>query len=1410
MAGGYFVEPAPDEVTRWLFPESNGITLRSIRNVPCLVLLGDMGMGKSTTVKEEYAALLRDLDSRQHKVVIKDLKRRTEEQIYRQVFGDPAVEGWRRGEHQLTLFLDSLDECWRRIDEMESILVGELERCIQSTNAPLFLRATCRSAEWRAHVGEAFARLFREREHENGPVQAYTLAPLSEKNVRQAAESQGRDGNDLVSRIAERQVQVLASHPITFGMLFRIYVEGGCFPNSRVDLYDRGCTELCGDLHSVFGSSVQKDTSREQRFAIARRFAAISVLTNRYLINGNPESLLGRPDVLEASELFGHFDEAIGGQRVGVNRETSVETLQAALFSEVVDGAQNWRHQSYAEFLAAKYLATSKLSLEQLSSLLTDTTNNARRLVPQLEETACWLVEMRPELFAALAPWNADVFIRCDPKQFDDPKRELLVDGYLGLIRNHEAPEIDWQLKHQLGRLQHKTLERQLARIIVNRTENALVRESAVDIAAYCRCNGVAQELIEIFSDETDVFRVRQRAAFALEQMKNEEIRLLVKKCVVVKDLDDEMDELKGFYFKVLWPSCLSTTEMLPLLTQPKRQNYTGSYKLFLAEAAKKMPDSDLPLVLDWMMDKEVSFDRLGSFGQFPSEIAARAVQRLDEPRIRRAVIAILRDPEGSVRHFLDPYRGTLGPTPQVREVFWDAVISEGLEPRPLITFGYIQQAGFLSADDMPFFVEKYRGAEAKHRMFWEQLIFSVFDPKHLASLEHVSSLANCHSHVAETLAAFTSCPLVPDEINWQKKGFQRQKTDAAEAARASKRPSIIEKIEEGLDRFDQGDALAFCWVLELLDTDPERPEQFGSLNARLSTGKVWPLLSPELKARVLASGRKFLTNHSCPELDAWDGEKNYRMFLAVDPVTLLLFDESRSALSDLTGEQMSPWIPALFAYHDRHNGSHDEGHDFLFGLAFRLAREEFLASLSRFLDLHVDHDSKRRLIWWLSSAWHAELNAIFRQVVRDRALKATTAMDILHLLCTQDQAGSIEMLREIWDKRRRKNSCSILVPVAGVVLLRGFPEMWGSRILDSFKENPPLCRRIAWLLLHGIGQSSDWISRIPAQLNAELWDWLDGEFPGDPYLHEGDGAITAAHEMADFNRAVFQGLIQRTSREACEALKWLMRRRPQAFWLGDVLARMKKAARGAVWNRPSSAGLMKTFSDSERRLIRTAGDLQSLLMESLARLQKSLRGSPPSMELWNEVAKGRKKRKKIIDPKDEMNLSNRIKFHFESDLDRFGIVAGREVQIRPRLGKDAAQLVDVLVHAAPVGDDGNPGKAVSVVVEVKCSWNPGVLDDMEKQLRARYLATEQFDFGIYLVGHFTCQAWNRVKDTRKKSGVSGRPLGSIKNSLLRQARKLSSTEKRIEAFLLDARIAQLGIAANKRVKRPRKKKARE
>src|SRR5256885_650007 len=104
MDDGYFAEPATTDVLRLFESKSNGVPLLKLRDIRCLVLLGDVGMGKTRTAAAEAAELRGALAGHNHAVVLRNLHRVHHSKIAGQVLGDPAVAGWIRGEHALTLF----------------------------------------------------------------------------------------------------------------------------------------------------------------------------------------------------------------------------------------------------------------------------------------------------------------------------------------------------------------------------------------------------------------------------------------------------------------------------------------------------------------------------------------------------------------------------------------------------------------------------------------------------------------------------------------------------------------------------------------------------------------------------------------------------------------------------------------------------------------------------------------------------------------------------------------------------------------------------------------------------------------------------------------------------------------------------------------------------------------------------------------------------------------------------------------------------------------------------------------------------------------------------------------------------------------------------------------------------------
>jgi hypothetical protein len=144
------------------------------------------------------------------------------------------------------------------------------------------------------------------------------------------------------------------------------------------------------------------------------------------------------------------------------------------------------------------------------------------------------------------------------------------------------------------------------------------------------------------------------------------------------------------------------------------------------------------------------------------------------------------------------------------------------------------------------------------------------------------------------------------------------------------------------------------------------------------------------------------------------------------------------------------------------------------------------------------------------------------------------------------------------------------------------------------------------------------------------------------------------------------------------------------------------------------------------------------IVIESLRRFERRLQGETPmSFILWDKQPGGGYR------PKEEERISDALKTHLEEDLRGKGIIANREVMIRSGTGAQRGERTDVHIDAVTNGSQGGVYDRLTVIVEVKGSWNREVREAMRSQLRDRYLRDNACRHGLYVVGWFLCDQWD-------------------------------------------------------------------
>jgi len=305
----------------------------------------------------------------------------------------------------------------------------------------------------------------------------------------------------------------------------------------------------------------------------------------------------------------------------------------------------------------------------------------------------------------------------------------------------------------------------------------------------------------------------------------------------------------------------------------------------------------------------------------------------------------------------------------------------------------------------------------------------------------------------------------------------------------------------------------------------------------------------------------------------------------------------------------------------------------------------------------------------------------------------------------------------------------------------------YGSKTLGRETD----CRDLDRQLIESVA-GSVYIRRtsIAERLNegqlADLFVWVAQEYPHntDPH-HEGVFSMGPDDHARTFRDAILNHLKQRGTEQSIAALEKIIHELPQLEWLKWILVEARETNRCRSWVPVQPSEVIKIAHDNDARFVQSGEQLLRVVLESLKRLQEKLHGeTAAAVDLWNEVQPG------IYRPKDENHLSNYVKRHLEDDLTTRGIIANREVQIRQGEGSFKGQHTDIHVDAVTRNPIGEVYDTITVIVETKGCWNPGLDDAMEIQLKERYLKNNRCRFGLYLVGWFNCPQWD-VSDLRQQ-----------------------------------------------------------
>ncbi|MBE9069963.1 hypothetical protein IQ260_25305, partial [Leptolyngbya cf. ectocarpi LEGE 11479] len=617
---GYLIDPT-SEWGKYTNPEL--VELKKLADIPCLVLLGEPGIGKSHEIKklEHYTYSLADDDGDILPLPLRSCINLRQDLLQNNQFID-----WQKGKHDLYVFLDSLDEGLAESTILAKQLVDILgTRTYCKELKRLHIRLACRDAVFPKVLEEGLKELYGEG------YAVYQLAHLRRIDIERAANDEGIESQKFISEVEHKSLTPFAIKPITLRFLFKEYKENEQFSENQTltDLYLEGCRALCDeDPNHPRQPGVNKNLELDERLIVAADIATTTIFCNRDAV------WVGR-----YGEHSSNKDIDCRELTLGEVREKAIrEVLETGVFSRYSFHRIGWAHRTYAEFLAAWYLTKNELNLSQLEGLIF----NENRVIPQLAEIAKWLANMRSDFLEKVIKTDANILIKSDLSNIDQNTKSKILDSFLELHNAGKSPyRENGEFIHQNNfdhykQLNYPGLPEQLNSYISDSSKNIQSRYVAIDIAEECNLVTIASDLAKIALDVNQPHRVRERAArFVVNTDNNSAHEQLID--LVTREQDDPEDDLKGHGLKATYPQYLKTEEVLAHLIPPKASYLGVYYQDFLAhDFIERLPVEDLALTLRWFAKQEGIHDyNYHPFTNLISKLIFKAWEHLTDSDIR-------------------------------------------------------------------------------------------------------------------------------------------------------------------------------------------------------------------------------------------------------------------------------------------------------------------------------------------------------------------------------------------------------------------------------------------------------------------------------------------------------------------------------------------------------------------------------------------------------------------------------------------------------------------------------------------------------------------------------------------------------------------------------------------------------
>jgi len=1387
--GGFLFDPESEYAK---YVALDVVPFEGISHLPCLALLGEPGIGKSTVMEDLRDAIQQVVQASGDRLLYVNLNEYGEEsRLIQDVFDSAAFQEWLTGTRYLHLYLDSLDECRIRIPQVAAIILNRLKQAKDHLGR-LRLRIACRTADWPVTLEETLPILWGK-----DGFGAFELAPLRRKDVQAAAEAEAVDVDQFFAELHRTETVPLAIKPITLRFLLSVFKGQEHFPTTRQELYEIGCTKLCEEanptrqdlrLHGGMGQ-----LSPEQRMAVASRIAAVSLFCRRpTIVTGDLPAQVSPEEAPIASLTGGH--EPVGGGRFGVPEGAVREVLGTGLFSSRGPARMGFAHQTYAEFLAGRYLAEHGVSLDKVIGILRHPDDPDGHIVPQLYETAAWIAGMNRDVLRAIAPVDPQVLLRGDAGTVTDADRHLIVDTLLLALEERRATDRDWDLHRHYFKLKHPGLAEQLRAWIADKTKYFVARHVTIDIAKACECQELQSLFADIALDQTEVPRLRTNAAYAVGKIGDANTRRRLLPLTLGQGGDDPRDELKGCALRALWPGLISAEDLFQYLTLPKQENFHGAYLGFLSsDLLEHLGAADLQHALSWLK----ALANQQQLDYFPhrvaDEIMVRAWTVMNNPPVLDALTGVCVE-------FFKHYHGLVHDNDTLKEHpdLFDDPKNRRMLAGKIVELSQDRTTRFeltgcsprlIRPEDFEWCVEELRrSVGSQTEPVWAELMWSLFcwgqADSHRLDLV-IDARGQSPTFRAESESFFTPVDLASERARKMKKDYEDAHKWQEKPPAKLLDPPPRQLIEHWLERSEKGETQAW-WVMLRGMTLEETSTHYGNVfELDVTALPGWQRSDEAVRQRIVCAAMRYLEAREPfePEhlFEGTGSEKDAAVYKAL----ALLLMVQPEALNQLPSTAWEHWLPILFGPFGI--GEDEERQKQLIAAAYGKVPNVFRELLRRIIMYQAEKKDQVSVLDRIEGCWDDRICQVVVELASALEHKPACWAQLMAVLFVHDCSQvrnlvaaklSLPVPQEEPGRRLVLNAAVLLVQHAEDA---GWTFVWPAVLAEQ-----AFGREVLMEVAHGLHHNATEVtSKMTEDQLGDLFVWLVKEFPySEDREYNGVYSPSKDDSVREFRDGVLRFLENRGTPGSVRALQGVTDSLPELDWLRSVVIEARRNALRRTWRPCTPAEFLQVATQPGTRLVRNAQELQDVLMATISRLEVKLQGETPAApDLWDQTDRTRGQEK--FCPKDENHLSDWIKRNLETEREGLGIVVAREVEIRRGEGSGTGEATDIHVTALVPGLTEGSSDQVRVIIEAKGCWHRELKNAMQTQLVARYLKDNQCQHGIYLVGWYVCPQW--ADSDYRKGDVPKWSLEEARGNLQKQAEDLSKGGLSIRSVVVNA-----------------------